>query len=146
MIALIVAGGRNWTDREFIYDRLDAWLATVDMPVILIEGEARGPDLISKTWARRRGIEVIPMPADWPHHEPGWCPGSWCEQRQKGYCMGAGARRNQQMIDRALELADEQFVFAFKDQFRRSSSHGTEDLVDRAKANGIHGIVVQHTA
>lgn len=47
--------------------------------------------------------QVRPYPAAWDVHAEGWCPGEACTQRRgrRGgkYCMVAGPRRNQQMID-----------------------------------------------
>lgn len=109
----------------------------------MIQGEARGADLIGKAWAIRRHVDHIDMPAAWTTHAEGWCAGKWCAENRRS-CLSAGAKRNQEMIDRALEVAGEQFVFAFKDRFRRGETGGTEDLVRRAQAAGIHGLVISH--
>lgn len=48
-------------------------------------------------WAQRRSY-----PADWRTHAEGWCPGPRCTTRSprvSWWCMVAGPRRNQQMID-----------------------------------------------
>lgn len=147
-LGLIVCGARNWTDRDLVYAKLDAFLAEHPR-FTLIEGEAAGVDRTAGAWAKREAafcvdsaITHLPMPADWRQHAPNFCPGQWCVST-KDYCIGAGFFRNQQMIDKALEF-EEQYVLAFKDNFRKSKSHGTEDLVDRAQAAGIHGLVIHH--
>lgn len=148
-VALIVAGARNWTDRELIYQRLDEFEAGLgDKRLVVIEGLARGADQIANAWVKRAmafatddRVQHIPMAAEWSVHDPDWCPGVWCIARS--YCCAAGYRRNQAEVDRALEF-DEQFVLAFKDDFRKAGKKGTEDLVDRARAAGIHGLVIHH--
>lgn len=143
-----MCGARNWTDRDLVYAKLDAFHAE-HAEFILIEGDAAGVDRTAGTWAKREAafcvdsaIRHLPMPADWRHHAENFCPGNWCVST-KDYCLGAGFARNASMITRALEF-DQQFVLAFKDNFRKSGSHGTEDLVDRARAAGIHGLVIHH--
>lgn len=148
-LALIVSGARNWTDRELIYERLERFEADLgERRLIVIEGTAGGADQIAGAWAKRAKafsngrVDHLPMPAEWKFHASGWCPGAWCVA--KSFCCAAGFRRNQAMIDKALEVDGDRFVLAFKDNFGKGRSHGTEDLVDRAKSAGIHGLVVHH--
>lgn len=144
-LAVIGAGARNWTDRELVYEKLDRLLARRG-PFILVEGTAAGADRICGTWAKKNkaaGVGHEPVPAEWRVHAQGWCPGVWCIEG-KDHCIGAGFRRNQVMVDRALELGVEQYVLAFKDHFGRGPSGGTEDLVRRAGAVGIPGVKVHH--
>lgn len=142
-LALIVCGARNWTDREFVYAKLDVFHAE-HPEFTLIEGEAAGVDRTAGTWAKRTaGVEHLPMPADWKSHEPAYCPGNWCVST-KDYCLAAGAARNQAMVDMALRF-DDQFVLAFKDGFDHSGRRGgTEDLVKRARTAGITGLLIHH--
>lgn len=82
------------------------------------------------------------IPAKWTEHHLDWCPSDWCRQRRS--CLGAGARRNQEMLDYALR-ADECSVIAFKDDFDWTfKKGGTEDMVRRARDAGVSGTVVHH--
>lgn len=115
--------------------------------LIVIEGGARGADRLAGQWAakaRYRGVGWLRIPAQWTEHHSDWCPGDWCARR--GRCVAAGGRRNQQMLDYAL-FATEQYTLAFKDGFDRTMKKGgTEDMVRRSKAAGVHGKIVSHAA
>lgn len=140
-LALIVCGARNWTDREFTYAKLDAFHEQ-EPALVVITGLARGADLIGDSWAKRRGLDPIGIAAEWTHHAAGWCPGAWCAL--KDHCCAAGFRRNQLMLDRALQF-DRQFVMAFKDGFDSSlRSGGTEDMCRRAQEAKVRGVVISH--
>lgn len=115
--------------------------------LLIIEGKnPNGADMIAGFWAsqaRSRGVDWISMPAEWKYHAEGWCSGAWCVAT-KNYCLAAGARRNQAMLERALQ-EPQQFVVAFKDDFDpRKRSGGTEDMCARAEAAGVHGVVIRH--
>lgn len=144
---LIVCGSRTWNDRRMIHMRLDK--AEIEHSgLIVVEGGQHGADRIAGQWAARararaRGVGWLRINAEWTVHHPEWCPGSWCSSRRS--CVGAGHRRNQQMLEYAL-AAEAQSVLAFKDNFDWSFTRGgTEDMVGRAKASGVHGVVVEHT-
>lgn len=140
-LGLIVCGARNWTDRDLVYAKLDAFHEQ-EPSLTLINGLAKGGDLIANAWARRRGLDPIGIEAEWKHHAAGWCPGAWCAL--KNHCCAAGFRRNQLMLDRALEF-ERQFVMAFKDGFDRSlRTGGTEDMCRRAQNATVRGVVISH--
>lgn len=145
LLVVIASGSRNWTDRELVVAKLEAIFAD-DPLMALVEGRAKGLDRIAGSWASRaraRGVGWVPFYADWPTHDPDWCPGNWCRTKRTA-CLGAGSKRNQEMIDWALG-AERQYVVAFKDGFDLSrGTGGTEDLVRRAKAAEIRGVVVSH--
>jgi hypothetical protein len=110
---LLVCGDRNWSDREFLYQALDAIHA--ERPVSqVIEGMARGSDVMAADWAISRGIPVIGFRAQWDL-----------------YRKAAGPIRNQQMIDVGRPDA----AIAFHD--RIAASRGTRDMVIRARKAGI---------
>lgn len=47
-------------------------------------------------------LQVRPYPAEWKVHAEGWCPGPRCAHRlhrKRWWCVAAGPRRNQRMID-----------------------------------------------
>lgn len=143
---VIVCGSRNWADRQMIVVELTK-LEAQNPDLIVVEGGARGADRMAGQWAaqaRQRGIGWLRIPAQWTEHHPQWCPGDWCALR--GRCVAAGGRRNQQMLDYALQ-AERQYVLAFKDGFDWAMKKGgTEDMVKRAKGVGVPGKVMKHAA
>jgi hypothetical protein len=64
---LLVCGGRDYTDREFIFETLDQLHADREITT-LIHGAARGADTLAGEWAIARSVEVTPYPADWRAH------------------------------------------------------------------------------
>jgi hypothetical protein len=63
MRLVVVTGGRDFTDREFVSEVL-----TCAAPTHLIHGCARGADTLCGNWAKRRGIPCIEVPANWKAH------------------------------------------------------------------------------
>lgn len=108
---VIVTGSRDWDDKQTVYRELDA-LA----PSVIIHGGARGADALAHRYALAHHIDTLVYEADW-----------------KKYGRGAGARRNQLMVD---EGAD--FVLAFP----LPNSVGTWDCWRRATTAGIPGKIV----
>lgn len=113
-LRVLACGGRDYADREKVYEVLDEVRAASGISV-LIEGEAAGADTLAKTWALRRGVPVERYPADWTK-----------------YGRGAGPIRNQRMLDEGRP----DLVVAFP------GGRGTADMVDRAKAAGVPVMVL----
>lgn len=110
-LRLVVSGDRNWYDSKAVEDVLD----TLPMSAtVVIEGEARGLDLMFATLARQQGFQVLPFPADW-----------------ESYGLSAGWKRNQQMIDEGKP----HFLIWFHDDL--SKSKGTKDMVTRCTQQGL---------
>ncbi len=117
---LLVCGSRSWTDEakvDEVLERVTAGHSTV----VLIHGDARGADRIAAEVARRRGWQVEAYPADWDRHG-----------RQ------AGMIRNREM----LATAKPDLVVAFLDE-RSRPSVGTRHMIDQARREGLHGLVVR---
>lgn len=57
---VIVTGGRNYSDRNFIYQTLDHF-----KPTEIINGGASGADRISTEYAKERNIPLKIYNADW---------------------------------------------------------------------------------
>jgi predicted Rossmann fold nucleotide-binding protein DprA/Smf involved in DNA uptake len=117
MKACIVTGSRNGSQRRFG----PAIHVVVEAHDVVIEGGARGVDELARLEAMRQGKELIEMPADWVQHG-----------------KAAGPIRNQQMLDRLLQLRTEGYeigVAAFHEDL--ANSKGTGDMVRRAMAAGI---------
>lgn len=59
---ICVCGSRDYTDEDYIFKVLDELPFEVTM---VLEGGARGPDAISRKWAKRRGIPYGTYDSDW---------------------------------------------------------------------------------
>lgn len=105
---LIIAGGRDFDDFEYLCETLDIW-DNVNEITQVVCGMAKGADLLGRTWAKSNGIEVIEMPAQW---------------RINGmFDRTAGYRRNVEMANVADSL------LAFWD----GKSRGTKHMIDTMK-------------
>lgn len=111
---LIVAGSRNYTDKEKVFKCLDILHNTIPITCI-ISGLAKGPDLFGKQWAISRGVPVEEFPADWDT-----------------YGKRAGYMRNEQMAAHGTHL------LAFWD----GASRGTGHMIGIAKNKGLQVKVV----
>lgn len=78
---ILVFGGRDFVDREFVFACLDRVMAKRRVDAV-VHGCARGADSLGGAWAKRHGIEEARFPADWD-----------------SYGKRAGHIRNQRMID-----------------------------------------------
>ncbi len=73
---LLVCGGRDFEDRQFVFASLDKIL-TRRVVTLLVhgacqgqDGKLRGADRWADEWAAERHIECVPCPADWDKHGP----------------------------------------------------------------------------
>jgi hypothetical protein len=117
-VKVLVCGGRDYADREALFNTLDA-IHEQDPITVIIEGEAKGADILAKEWGFENGISVWMYPADW-----------------KKYGVAAGPIRNKQMLDEQPTL-----VVAFPTG-RLSESKGTRNMVEQAQKAGVRTIVV----
>lgn len=83
-LAIIVCGGRNFTDADSVKAALDRLLPRL---AFVITGGANGADSLAAAWANSMGVASIVMPADWANEG-----------------RAAGFRRNQRMLNRLLEV------------------------------------------
>ncbi len=86
---VIIAGGRFFKNYPLLEEKCDKILKN-QKNVVIVSGLAKGADLLGVRYARRRGFEVKPFPADWGK-----------------YGLGAGPIRNKEMA----EYADALIVF-----------------------------------
>lgn len=63
MKEIIVTGGRDFTDQEAVFTILD-----ILDPDLIIQGGAKGADLLAARWADSRGKEYKTYHADWDEH------------------------------------------------------------------------------
>ena len=108
---LLVCGDRNWTDKELV----KKILAQVSFDV-LIEGEARGTDRISREVVKEGQLScsVLPFHADWDT-----------------YHKAAGPIRNRQMIKEGKP----DLILAFHNHIEESK--GTADMLCIAEDKDI---------
>lgn len=107
-VRALVCGGRDYTDRAFLWMSLDAY----GPPEIgeIVSGMAPGADALAAEWAERFGFPLHKFHADW-----------------KAHGRAAGPIRNQRMLDEGKP----DVIIAFP------GGRGTADMVRRAKAAGI---------
>lgn len=107
-----MCGGREFTDYAFMDQALSDFILKDD---ILVQGGARGADLLAAQWAQRNGVVYETFPAHWDE-------------------LGAfaGHERNQRMLD-----AGAVFVVAFP------GGKGTANMVQIARTAGVMVIKCQ---
>lgn len=111
-IRVLVTGGRDFADREWLFAVLDAIHAERGIACI-IAGGAKGADMLARNWAIARRVDREEYPADW-----------WTHGR------AAGPIRNRKMLtDGKPDL-----VVAFP------GGRGTADMTSAAKAAGVEVI------
>lgn len=110
---LLVCGGREYSDRDWLHYFLDELRITEDAAGnsirLLIHGDARGADRLAHGWAVDMGIQPVRVPAMWDIHG-----------------NRAGAIRNVNML-----LLEPHLVVAFP------GGPGTAHMVRISKAKGI---------
>ena len=101
---LLISGGRDFNDVEFMIDRLGTIHESLTITKV-VTGGARGADEIGMLWAEEMGIEVATYEPDWDKHG-----------------KAAGNIRNQEMLDQE----DPDGVICFP------GGRGTDDMFRRA--------------
>ena len=104
---VLVCGGRNFNDYNFLKQRLDKGLGKINL---IIHGAARGADSLADKWAKENNISTITFPADWKKHG-----------------NKAGFIRNAEM----LAKSDPDFVIAF------NGGNGTKHMIDLCKITNV---------
>jgi len=104
---VLVCGDRNWIDVNKISNRL----ALLPEGSIIVEGEAKGADIIARNSAVALGFEVKRYPADWSK-----------------YGRAAGPIRNREQFDKEQP----ELVIAFHSDIENSK--GTLDMVNYARS------------
>ena len=105
MFKIIVAGGRNFSDRGFLRYKLDQLTSCIPSDRLeIVSGGARGADSLGEEWATERGVKVTKFEAEWGRHG-----------------RKAGPIRNRQMA----EYADALVAFP--------GGRGTMNMIETAK-------------
>ena len=108
---VIVAGSRNYNNKEFIYNKLDILLSKVNKPVQIVSGLAKGVDSIAVDYAQDRGLSLKTFEAHWDDHG-----------------KKAGILRNIEMGDYSDALI----------AFRLNNSTGTSHMIEYAKSKNLN--------
>lgn len=122
---VIIAGGRRFANYEMLKSFCDNALSNVDEPITIVSGrcpvgehtftasdgtKVYGADGLGELYAKEKGYDVLPYPADW-----------------KGLGYKAGPIRNAQMAEAGTHL------IAFWD----GESTGTKNMITLAKVAGL---------
>jgi ABC-type Fe3+-hydroxamate transport system substrate-binding protein len=62
-VKVLVCGGRNYVDYEYIKEVLDQ-----HEPDIVIHGGATGADILAGRWAREEGVMEVRVDANWDYY------------------------------------------------------------------------------
>lgn len=131
---ILVCGSRNFgnpsiigkpkevflKEYKFIYYTLDQVRDEfITQDLFLMTGGANGVDMVAINWAESKGLDWKVYPADWER-----------------WGKSAGPIRNKQMLDDGRP----DLVIAF------SGGHGTNNMIDQAKAAGITVRKISYTA
>lgn len=109
-IRVLVCGGRNFNDRDFVWNTLNDIDHSHGPIAVVIHGAATGADSEGMIWAQGMGRKHAPFAADWRRHG-----------------KSAGPIRNQRMIDEGRP----DLVVAFP------GGRGTADMTMRARKAGV---------
>lgn len=116
---VLICGDRNWDDVESIRTLICGLRELHGPSLVIIEGEARGADLMARMTAESLTVTVERYPADWT-----------------AYGRAAGPIRNQQMLTEGKPDT----LYAFHDDI--DNSKGTKNMVALAMKAGVPVCVV----
>lgn len=113
---VIIAGGRDFSNYEFLKMKCDAILYGKPS-VEIVSGTANGADKLGERYSIEKGYKLTKFPAQW-----------------EKFGKSAGYKRNQQMADYADTLI----------AFWNGRSRGTKHMIDIAKSQGLNISVFQY--
>lgn len=108
---LIIAGGRDFNDRQLLADSLDVLAygeLSIDYEVSIVSGMARGADRLGYEFARLNNIQTYTFPANW--HKYGKRAGYLRNAEMGNFADGllvfwdGKSRGTQHMIDYMMKL------------------------------------------
>ena len=120
MRRVFVAGGRDFGDYSLLATSLDRILEPYQ-GIEIVSGHAKNADQLGEQYAREHDLPCAVFPAEWTR-----------------FGKRAGFLRNAQMLEYALKASP--LVIAFWD----GRSHGTEDMIKKARAVGVECVVVSY--
>jgi len=114
MRKIIVAGGRDFTNRSQLHEVCRAYFGPEDQ---LVCGMAKGADAMALAWADGQRKRVLEFPADWDKHPKAAGPIRNRKMAQEGDTLIAfwdgKSRGTKNMIDEALKAGLEIHVFRY---------------------------------
>jgi hypothetical protein len=114
---VLVCGGRDFSDRKFVFDTLDKLFS--DRSCVVISGGARGVDDFANQWAKLRWHISAVVPAVW--------------SPRGVFDKGAGPKRNAAMLALGPDV-----VVGFP------GGSGTADMLQRSRAAGVSVIEISY--
>lgn len=118
MFRVIIAGGREFTDYDFLKSKVLYLLQNKNLTeVTIISGHARGTDQLGERFAREFNLHLKIFPANWEE-----------------YGKSAGYRRNAEMLKEA------DAVICFWD----GKSSGTKNMIDISQKANIPVKIVRY--
>lgn len=137
MLRIIIAGGRDFNDYEYLNKSVTEILfdlgyrnvvtgitrENVKKMIEFVSGAARGADSLGEKYAKECGYTVKRFPADW-----------------NTYGKRAGYIRNEQMAKYAMRDNSYGVLIAFWD----GKSRGTKHMIDLANKHGLEVHVVRY--
>lgn len=118
---VLVCGGRDLTDRDLVYNELNALRMEHGWLTIIEGGCPTGGDKFARDWAHANYCGLVTIEANW-----------------KEYGRQAGPLRNARM----LKFAKPEKVRAFPSPVRGLEGTGTGDMVRRARDAGVEVRVI----
>lgn len=115
---VIVAGSRDFSNYRLLAVTLHNLFLSIEIPIMIVSGGARGADRLGERYARDHGYEIDYHPANWDL-----------------YGKSAGFRRNKEMA----ECADA--LIAFWD----GRSKGTKHMISTARRYGLKVTVIDYS-
>ena len=86
MTSIIVAGSRDFTDKDFLSGKLDELISGIDGDIEIVSGHCRGADMLGEQYAKEHKIAMRVFIANWDE-----------------YGRAAGYIRNRHMAEYAAE-------------------------------------------
>lgn len=107
---VLVCGGRDFSDKALLYSTLDKVLGKYPEGLVILQGAAKGADLMAEDWAKEREVVYFGVPAKW-----------------NLYGKAAGMQRNRIMRD----------LFEPKDCIAFKGGVGTRGMIKLMREIGI---------
>ena len=107
---ILVCGGRNFNNYELLQTSMAAARVHFAKKFCIINGFARGADMMAHNWAFLQGVPSLCVPANWNYYD-----------------KAAGGVRNQWMLDFCIP----DLIIAF------TGGNGTTDMIRRSLAANI---------
>ncbi len=111
---LLIAGSRNYTDRDTFNRVTEEYIDSEDAFTVIVAGGAAGADELAKDYALEHGLQYIEFPADW-----------------EKYGRAAGPKRNDEMVKFIKEKNGRALYFW------DGESKGTKQCIESARKNGV---------